>query len=380
MTRNRISLVMLASVLLALGLSATANAQYLTSARAGFVNRVEGKVYILRADSEERMSGRASLGTQMRDGDTLSTVAGSFAETLLNPGSYLRLDENTEIRAVSTDLTSVRFELIKGSVIAEIGEANKKAPIEIVTPHGSLTIAKDGLHRIDAKGSVTRVSVRQGEIFLGNRGEFAANRALKIGRGKVATLTGSTDLAKSDIARLDKDAVDDFDVWSFNRAQMLTAANVTALRRSRVMTAFNGGWYYDPFFNCYTFMPYRSRFFSPYGFGFFNNYRDCYYYNPYYWGYSGGYYGGTGGGVASLPGRVVTGNDRAPIRREAEGRAIDTGSVFDSRSGGFGDFGGSRTISSPSTSSSTSTISAPAPSRGDSGGASSGGSAPSRRP
>ncbi|MGE0132250.1 MAG: FecR domain-containing protein [Blastocatellales bacterium] len=377
MTRNRISLVTLASVLLALGLSATANAQYLISARAGFVNRVEGKVHILRADSEDGEKGRASLGTQMRDGDRISTTADSFAEVLLNPGSYLRLNENTEIRAVSTDLTSVRFELIKGSVIAEVGEASKKAPIEIVTPQGALTIAKAGLHRIDAKGSVTLVSVRQGEIYQGTRSEFAANRAFKIGRGKVATLTGSADLAKSDLAKLDKDAADDFDVWSFNRAQMLTAANVTALRRSRVLTAFNGGWYYDPFFNCYTFMPYRSRFFSPYGFGFFNNYRDCYYYNPYYWGNGGYYGGGTGGGVATLPGRVVTGNDRAPIRREAEGRSIDTGSAFDPRGGGFGDFGGSRSISSPS---SSSAISAPAPSRGDGGGASSSGSMPSRRP
>src|SRR5215813_6048656 len=125
MTRNRISLLTLASFLLALGLGATANAQYLISTKAGFVNRVEGKVYILRADSEDGEKGRASLGTQMNDGDTLSATAGSFAETLLNPGSYLRLNENTEIRAVSTNLNSVRFELIKGSVIAEVGETDK---------------------------------------------------------------------------------------------------------------------------------------------------------------------------------------------------------------------------------------------------------------
>src|SRR5262249_30888264 len=115
MIRNRISLVALSSFLLALGLSIAANAQYLISAKAGFVNRVEGKVYILRADSEDGEKGRASLGTQLRDGDRLSTTANSFAETLLNPGSYLRLNENTEVRAVSTDLNSVRFELITGS-------------------------------------------------------------------------------------------------------------------------------------------------------------------------------------------------------------------------------------------------------------------------
>jgi hypothetical protein len=371
MTRNRIPFATLASLLLALGLSVTANAQYLTSAKAGFVNRTEGKVYILRADSEDGEKGRASLGTQMRDGDRISTTADSFAEVLLNPGSYLRLNENTEVRAVSTNLVSVRFELIKGSVIAEVGESNKKAPIEIITPNGALSIAKDGLLRIDAKASATLVAVRQGEVHLGTREEFAANKTMKIGRGKIASLTGSP---KPDLAKLDKDAVDEFDVWSFNRAQTLTAANVASLRRSRVMTAFAGGWYYNPFYNCYTFIPFRSRFFSPYGFGFFNNFRDCYYYNPYYWYGGGGYYGGGGGGgvVSNLPPRIVTGNDRGPIRREAEGRSIDTGSTFDSRSvGGFGDFG-SRTISSPSSSSSSSTISAPAPSR-DTGGASSGG-------
>jgi hypothetical protein len=382
MTRSRISFVTLASLMLALGLSITANAQYLTSAKAGFVNRTEGKVNILRADSEDGEKGRASLGTQMRNGDRISTTANSFAEVLLNPGSYLRLDQNSEVRAVSTDLLSVRFELIKGSVIAEIGEANKKAPIEILTPQGMLTFAKDGLHRLDVKGPVTLVSVRQGEVHLGTREELAANQTTKIGRGKVASLTGSNQSGKPDLAKLDKDAMDNFDVWSFNRAQTLTAANISSLRRSRVLTAFGGGWYYDQFYNCYTFIPYRSRFFSPYGFGFFNNYYDCYYYNPYYWYGNGGYYGGGGGGsVNTPPARVVTGVDRAPIRREAEGRAIDTGSIFDSRStGGFGDSGG-RTISSPSTSSSSSTISAPAPSRGESSGASSSsGSMPSRPP
>jgi len=368
MTRNRISLLTLASFLLALGLGATANAQYLISTKAGFVNRVEGKVHILRADSEDGEKGRASLGTQMRDGDRLSTTAKSFAETLLNPGSYLRLNENTEIRATSIDFNSVRFEVIKGSVIAEIGEINKTAPIEIVTPNGTLTIAKPGLHRIDVKESVTLVAVRQGEINLGTREDLAANKSIKIGHGKVATLNGSGQLGKSDIAKLDKDAVDKFDTWSFNRAQTLTAANVSALRRSRTLTAFTGGWYYDPFFNCYTFMPFSSAFWSPYGFGFFNNYRNCTWYNPYY---GGGYYGGGGGGgvVTHLPPRAVAGNDRGTISRGTDHRTINTAPHTD---GGFGGFGSSRSgasmPSSSSSSSSSSVISAPAPSRGESGG------------
>jgi FecR protein len=235
MTRNRVFLAAPVSFLLALGLGVIANAQYLISTKAGFVNRVEGQVYVLRADGEGDEKGRASLGTQMRAGDRLSVAANGFAEALLNPGSYLRLSENTEVRAVSVDLNSVRFELIKGSVIAEIGQIDKMAPIEIITPHGALTIAKAGLHRIDAKGSATLVAVRQGEIFLGTPGDLEANQALKIKRGKVVTLTGSAQPGPpvlSDVAKLDKDAIDKFDTWSFNRAQALTKANVKTRSRS----------------------------------------------------------------------------------------------------------------------------------------------------
>jgi hypothetical protein len=379
MTRNRVSLAIPVSFLLALGLGVVANAQYLISTKAGFVNRVEGEVYVLRADDEGDEKGRASLGTQLRAGDRLSVAANGFAEALLNPGSYLRLSENTEVRAVSVDLNSVRFELIKGSVIAEIGQVDKKTPIEIVTPHGALTIAKAGLHRIDAKGSATIVAVRQGEIHLGTPSEFAANQSLKLKRGKVVTLTGSAQPGPSDIAKLDKDAIDKFDSWSFNRAQALTAANVKALSRSGVLTS---GWYYDSFYNFYTFVPSRSWFWSPYGFGFFNNYRDCYEYTPYY--YSGGSnrnHGGNASGAQASP-RVVTGNDRGAVSRSTDRRSVNT--EFGSRSGGRGDSGSYRGGSSSSRDGSSSSSGSSPRAMPSHGGASNGnsgsrgGGAPSR--
>jgi uncharacterized membrane protein YgcG len=361
------------SFLLALGLCVVANAQYLISTKAGFVNRVEGEVNILRADGENGEKGRASLGTQMRAGDRLSVAANGFAEALLNPGSYLRLSENTEIRAVNIDFDSVRFELIKGSVIAEIGQIDKKTPIEIVTPHGALTIAKAGLSRIDAKGSATLVAVRQGEIHLGTRDYFLTNQSLKIKRGKVVTLTGPAWPGPSDIAKLDQDAIDKFDTWSFNRAQALTAANVRALSRSGVLTA---GWYYDQFSNFYTFVPSRSWFWSPYGFGFFNNYRDCHYYTPYY---SGGNYRGQGGnasGAQASP-RVVSGNDRGAITRSTDRRSI--GTDYGSQSGGSHDSGWSRGgSSSSSTSGGGGTPSHGGGARESGGGQRGGGAPPSR--
>ncbi|MFN0085221.1 MAG: FecR domain-containing protein [Blastocatellia bacterium] len=375
--RKSFSLTLLVSLAISV-MAVTAQAQYLTSTRAGFVNNTDGKVYVLRVDSEDGDKGRASMGTQLREGDQLSTQANSRAEVLLNPGSYLRLSENSEIRAVNTNLDEVRMELLKGSVIVEVGQIDKKAPIEIVTPNGTLTLTKDALLRIDITGTETLIAVRQGEVSIGARdsGLLSANR---IGRGKVFSLRGG---ASANVAKLNKDAADSFDVWSFNRAQTLTAANVQALRRAPTYSAFNGGWYFDPFYNCYTFIPFRGRYFSPYGFGFFNNWGDCYWYNPFYYGngWNNNNWGGGGGGTigTNLPPRVVTGADRAPIRREPTGRTLDSGgNIFDSgRSGGFGDVGG-RSVSMPASSAPTVTVAAPAPARGDSG---SGGSSMPTRP
>lgn len=365
-------------------LSMAANAQYLISTKAGFVNRTEGKVFIQRQDSEDGKRGRVSQGTQMRDGDRIISEDNSRVEILLSPGSYLRLDQNSEVLAVNTALDQIRFELLKGSASAEISTGqeqgaaiSRKTPLEIVTPHGVASIAKDGLYRFDVVENNTLVQVRQGELFIGDRSQVLADNAVKIGRSKAVKLNNSP-INKSDIAKLNKDSADQFDAWCFGRAQTLMAANISALRRSRTMSALNYGWLYDPYFNCYTFIPRRGLYFSPYGFGFFRSYGDSLYYYPFGFGYP--YFGGWGGSsgnsggtsVPSVPSRVIAGNDRAPIMREIQGRRIDTGpSAFDRG----GDFGSPRSIStsSSSTASAPASISAPAPARTES----SGGSRPS---
>lgn len=367
--------------------SIAANAQHLISTKAGFVNRVEGKVFILRADNVDGSKGRASLGTQMRDGDRIFTEAGSFAEVLLSPGSYLRVNENSEVRADSTSLTQIRFEVVKGAAIAEVATAteqvstiNKNSPLEIVTPHGTVSIAKDGLYRFDLVETNTLVQVRQGELYIGDRDQFLANKAMKVKRGNAVKLTGSP-VGKDDVAKVNKDVSDGFDVWSFNRANTLMAANVSALRRSRTMNSLAYGWIYDSFYNCYTFIPRNGLWYSPYGFGFFNSYSGLLYYWPYgYYPYYGNPYGnggGTGGSV-NLPSRVIAGNDRAPIQRQIENRRIDTGSAFGADRGSS-DFGSRSISTSSAASSSVSTISSSAPVRSEAP-ASSGGrpSAPTR--
>ena len=377
--KQRLSFTMLLGVLLAL--SGSASAQYLVASKAGFVNRADGVVHVLRHDSEDGKAGRASLGTQLRDGDELSTDANSRAEILLNPGSYLRLDENSVVRAINTDFSQTRFELLKGAVIVEVGQLDKdkktKAPIELLTPNGALSIAKETtLMRVDAKAGATTVAVRQGEIYLGTREVALADNAnAKVKRGKLVRLTTAAE--KPEIAKVDQDALDSFDVWSFNRAQTLVAANLTSVRQNSLLS---GGWYYNSFYGCYSFVPWRGYMISPYGFGFFNNYADCYGYYPFY---RPNYYPNTGSGgvvvAGGLPSRVISGNDRGPMQREIPaGRGLDTG--MGGRGMEAGDFG-SRGISTASSSSTSAITSAPAATMSTSAPArssSSGGAMPSR--
>src|SRR5204863_1641698 len=136
----------------------------------------------------------------------------------------------------------------------------------------------------------------------------------------------------------------DFDNWSFQRAEMLVAANHSLLSQTRYVSLLSYGWMYDPFYNCYTFIPGSRRFFSAYGFSFYNGFSYCACYLPYYYPYygSGPYNGGGTVGNTLRPSttpRVAPGSvsdGRTPIHREIPpGRQIDPGARV-SRGADFG--------------------------------------------
>ncbi len=354
-------------------LAAVAQAQYLVSSKAGFVNRVEGKVNLKSPDSALEAMGKASMGAQMKEGDRLSTEAGSHAELLLSPGSYLRLDEKTEIEAVRTMFDHTRFDVIQGSVILEVGEIDKKLPLEIGTPRSVVTINKMGIYRIDVMGKDVAVSVRKGEAFLGTREQLLANSAIKIGGNKVYRLMGD---AAPQTAKLSTKVFDAFDQWSYMQAESLVAANYGMLSRSRSRGALLSGWVYDPMSNRYTFIPGSWRYATPYGFAFYSQYAYC----DWCWGgfnypYYGSSYGNgttaSSGTQPSAPARVATDDrtaNRSFTQRDVPSRQVEPYSrpnVFYpvERSSGYGGRNDSGSVfdSSRSTNSSP-TYSSPMPS------------------
>jgi FecR protein len=295
---------LLTAVLLMLSFSV--QAQYLISSKAGFINRVEGKANLNQVGNSLEAISKASMGSQMNEGDSIVTEADTNVELLLAPGSYLRMSEKTEVRAVRTSLDNTRFDIIRGSAILEVGEIDKKVPLEIGTPRTVVTLNKTGIYRFDVVGNDVAISVRQGEAFIGTREQAISGSAKKIGNNKVYRLIGDT---QPETAKLSSKIFDAFDQWSYLRSEQLVAANYSILQRSRSRSSMLSGWIYDPLSNSYTYIPSSMSFVNGYRFGFYRSFYSCdmCYYYP-YGGYNNPYYGSGGSVATNIPSRVSDSN------------------------------------------------------------------------
>src|SRR5262249_49954409 len=95
--------------------------QFIISAKAGLVNAVEG-------DANVRVNQQVSAGAPIR------TEATGRVEIQLNPGSFLRLGENSEAVLDSVDLTDIQVRIVSGIAVFNAPAVNKTTPIRVT--HG----------------------------------------------------------------------------------------------------------------------------------------------------------------------------------------------------------------------------------------------------
>ena len=278
--------------------------QHFISARSGMVNYVDGNPRVSRGLKD----GRPLLvRDQLRAGERVQVGDSERLELLLNPGSYLRVAGRAELEISRTSFDDMRFGISRGIAIVEAGVFNKKVhSLQMTTPAGNVSILEGGLYRFDVNSpQEVLVSVVKGQAkWLRDGKEVATLKS-----GKRFNLAASSE-KNLHYAKLDKSQMDDFDLWSKRRAEFLVAANAKMSywgRETAYMAYLDngyghgygygygyrslGGWAYNPFYNCFTFVPFDSVFMSPYGFAYRNFFPV--YGGYYYGGYSGG--GGSGG-------------------------------------------------------------------------------------
>jgi antitoxin (DNA-binding transcriptional repressor) of toxin-antitoxin stability system len=319
------------------------------SAKAGGINAVSGKVTAQQKGQQERL---LTSHDDLASGDIVSTGLGGQVEVLLNPGTYLRLAENSEFVMEDTSLDKLLVRLTKGSAIIEAtGPDQLQMSVPVLTDQARFTIVRAGIYRINVAKGTTELIVRKGRVELNG-----SNERIKGGKKVTLTSTGET------IAKLTSNDKDQFDDWSKTRGQTLARAN-TKLNTRTVNGYLNdssfgfgsfgfsrwGLWTWSTFANCYTFLPYYYGWGSPYGsyYGAYFNHGGGY--------YGGGYYGNNGG--------IVTNNSNGS---GGSSGYPGGGTLGGSGSGGSGS-GGYRAPTGPSVSSPSSSPSMAGPRDPDSG-------------
>jgi hypothetical protein len=179
--------------------------QFIISAKAGLVNAVEG-------------TANVRLQEQVPAGALIQTAPKGRVEILLNPGSFLRLDENSEAVLDSVDLTNIAVHILAGSAIIQSTSIDKDTPIRVTNGALSVLIVAPGAYRF----SENTAFVLDGELRTED-----SNHLLK---GGWQIRASSGDQGPSyDEAKIDAEVpVTPFEFWSRDRARQIAAADSRA--------------------------------------------------------------------------------------------------------------------------------------------------------
>ncbi len=254
----------------------------LISARAGGVNFVAGTVTVKRVDGAV---ATLTMNDDLRSGDVVATGVDGRVEVLLNPGSYLRLAENSEFELVDNSLDNLRLRLNRGAAVAEvIGFEDEQPVVSLATPQTKIVVVKSGIYHVKVFApDTTELAVRKGGALVGNSTTVVKG-------GKKAIINGSNAVALVKLTKQETDALDD---WSRARAEFLAKANARMTGNPTLVSALtnwrnfdgrsNGVWGYDGLVGGWSFIPINRWYLScPYGYNYNNrliitqpNRADC---------------------------------------------------------------------------------------------------------
>jgi|SRR5579859_6746139 len=321
--------------------SFVASAQNVISAKSGLIHYAEGRVFL----GDQLVENKFGTFPDIKENAQLRTEDGR-AEVLLTPGVFLRLAENSSFRMVTNRLIDTRVEFLSGSVLVEADELLKDNGVTVVYNDYAFQIEKKGIYRFDSDPAELRVY--DGAVLAQING-----KSEEIREGHLLAMNGEMKLAK-----FNKDDVDSLYKWSKRRSEYISMANVSAAKsiQDSGMGWYSSGWAFNPYFNMYTFMPYRGAFYNPFGYALWSPFTVYdFLYSPGF--YNTGYISSLGGsyvprGVVSsgahstvatthsgLSGTVASSGGSA---RSSSSAASSSVSSSVSRSGGFssGGFGG----------------------------------------
>jgi hypothetical protein len=253
-------------------------------AQPGAVNYIEGNVTV-----NGQAVTNSSVGSALvNPGEVLQTTQGK-AEMLLTPGVFARLDDNSALRMVSSSLVNTEVELQRGRAMVEVDMVSKENRLLVLVNGFTTQLEKNGIYQFDANNP--SVAVYDGKAVV-----QANDKTVELSKGQELALNAN---AKLKAHKFDRNANSELYAWSKLRSQYMAQANASS---AQVIYAYNPwwwygtGWYWNPWFSSWAFVPGGGYFYGPFGYGFFSPAvvyaRGGFYSGFHGYGYAGGFRGG----------------------------------------------------------------------------------------
>ncbi len=266
----------------------------------GTLNYLEGQVSV----QGQRESVNA-VGTLTLDANQVLNTGQGNAELLLTPGVFLRVGHNSEIKMLSPGLADTGVQLLRGSAMVEVDEIFKENNLTVAVDGSQTRIEKVGLYAFSTEHPSVKVLDGKAEIRQGTQ-------KLKLTKGHEALLAEGMPMLRKRFDKNQEEAGSLFR-WSKLRSDYETQANVDEANNLVDLGGWWGpGWYWDPLWWDFAFLPGAGIGWGPFGYPFFSPWAIGY--APYY-GFGYGY--GYGYGYGSQP-RGIAGHGRSlpPLAHE----------------------------------------------------------------
>ena len=158
----------------------TTRDKFVISAKAGGVNAVTGRATVRSHGNTEWQL--LTIKEDLETGDVVQTGFDGRVEMLLNPGSYLRIGENSEFELADNSLQNLEVRLIRGTAIVEAtGADDTELLINIITPHTKLAIVRRGLYRLNVVPGDGTPSRRRSTCLGHQHGQAMLSVVWKVG-------------------------------------------------------------------------------------------------------------------------------------------------------------------------------------------------------
>ena len=188
------------------------SAQAVVSTHSGLLNFYEGTVLL----DDQVVNQQTGTFASLKEGSTLRTEKGR-SELLLTPGVFLRLDEHSAVRMVTSALSNTRVEFLQGGAILDSNQAASGNSVVLVYKSFQIRFPKSGVYRIDGEPGVFETYTGEAEILADGQ--------------PTKTIDESHQFFFSiamDTKKYGDGAVDTFSEWARNRAETIMADDKAA--------------------------------------------------------------------------------------------------------------------------------------------------------